>query len=81
VSMSLSQSISPEVKGKIVGEELHIFLLTSVSDTFTDTGVSGEADFELEMPSRVESSIEKRVISPSGSHKTANVRPESAGTM
>jgi hypothetical protein len=86
VSMSLSQSISPEVKGERVGVVLHTFLLTCVSGTCTETGESEEAEFELEMPFSDEresssATLENRAISASGSHKTANVRSESAGII
>ena len=81
--MSLSQSISSEEKEERVDVELHVFLLKSVSDTCTETGEAGEEDLELEMPSsdERESGIENRAISASGSHKTANVRPEAAETI
>ena len=69
-----------------MGVELHIISSMSVSDPCTETGESGEVGLELEIDSSDEeepgsAALEKRIISSSGSHKTANVRPVSAGTM
>jgi hypothetical protein len=83
--VSLSPSLS-EGKGTRTGVELHIVSSMSVSDPCTEIGESGEADLELEIGTADDeesgsAALEKRTISASGSHKTANVRPESAGTM